>query len=72
MPNGLNDDYNEYDEDRDGKGYDGTRTPVNLEDIDDRKAPASILGAIYHGGHIIWADNHGSLIVERAKEVLGE
>jgi hypothetical protein len=71
MLNGPNDD-GEYDEERDGKFYDGTRTPVNLEDIDDRNAPASVLGAIYHGGHIIRAETNGSLIVERAIEILPE
>lgn len=47
-------------------GYDGMTKPVLLEDINDSTEPAVVVGSLRQDGHIITADSHGILLVERA------
>ena len=46
------------------RGYDGTKKPVRLEDVEHADRPAVILGALQQDGHIIRADSFGVLIIE--------
>ncbi len=46
------------------RGYDGTKIPVKLEDIEHAAAPAVVVGALQQDGHIIRADGVDVLIVE--------
>ena len=48
------------------RGYDGTRSPVHIEDVDHSTGPAVILGSLRQDGHIITADGRGMLVVESA------
>lgn len=46
------------------RGYDGTKLAVMLDDVDVSMGPATIIGALQHGGRIIRADSVGMLVVE--------
>ena len=48
------------------RGYDGTLSPVQIDDIDHSKGPAVIVGALQQNGHLIRAEGMGLLVVENA------
>ena len=64
-----NDDFDDDAEDvfaDNERGYDGTKNPVHIEDIDHSAGPAVIVGSLRQDGHIITADGRGTLVVENA------
>jgi hypothetical protein len=59
---GRDSDDEEFSDDE--RGYDGTCTPVRIEDIDHSRGPAVIVGALQQNGHVIRAEGMGLLVVE--------
>lgn len=46
------------------KGYDGTREPVRIEDVDHSNAAAVVVGSLVSDGHLIRAEGVGIIVVQ--------